>query len=106
MMGGSFANIAIVGLGLIGSSIARAARETMPGLRLSGWDGDEDVRRRAAELGRADMASDAAEAVRDADLVILCVPVGAMAEAAASIAGHLQPEAIVSDVGSSKAAVA
>jgi cyclohexadieny/prephenate dehydrogenase len=79
----------------------------MPAIRLTAHDSDAAVRRRAAELGLVnELAESAAEAVRDADLVILCVPVGNMAEAARSIAGALKPEAIVSDVGSSKASVA
>ena len=103
----AFARVSIVGLGLIGSSIARAARETMPGVVLAGYDADPEVRERAGEIGLVDTVADtAAEAVADADLVILCVPVGAMETAAAEIATHLPEDAIVSDVGSSKAAVA
>lgn len=97
--------VAIVGMGLIGSSIARAVKEAIPGVELTGFDIDESVRARAAELGLAAMANSPAEAVGNADLVILCVPVGAMAHAAQSIAGALKPGAIVSDVGSSKASV-
>jgi cyclohexadieny/prephenate dehydrogenase len=63
------------------------------------------VRARADALGLAEIADSAAEAVTEAELVILCVPVGAMAEAAAGLAGALRPDAIVSDVGSAKAAV-
>ena len=98
--------IAIVGLGLIGSSIARGVREALPEVALSGFDKDENVRARAAELQLAQIAQSAAEAVADADLVILCVPVGEMGDAAQSIAAALRPGAIVSDVGSSKANVA
>ena len=101
-----FRTVAIIGLGLIGSSIARATREHLPAVKLTGYDADENVRRRAHELDLADVADEPAAAVTDADLVILCVPVGAMAEAAASIADFLRPDAIVSDVGSAKAAVA
>jgi cyclohexadieny/prephenate dehydrogenase len=97
--------VAIIGLGLIGSSIARGVREALPGIELSGFDKDEEVRARASELGLANIAQSSREAVRDADLVILCVPVGAMAEAAQEIAGALKPEAIVSDVGSSKTSI-
>lgn len=97
--------VAIIGLGLIGSSIARGVREAMPALELSGYDMDDGVRSRAAELGLAEIASSPWEAVADADLIVLCVPVGAMAGAAESIAGRLKPDAIVSDVGSSKASV-
>ena len=97
--------VAIIGLGLMGSSIARGIREAMPGVELIGYDKDETVRSRASELGLAAMAPLPSEAAAGADLVILCVPVGAMVEAAQSIAGHLRPGAIVSDVGSSKTSV-
>ncbi len=69
-------------------------------------DSDPDVRARAAALGLADIVFDtAAEAARDADLVVLCAPVGANAALAAAIGPSLQPGAIVSDVGSVKSAV-
>jgi cyclohexadieny/prephenate dehydrogenase len=103
---GTFQSVAIVGLGLIGSSIARAVKAD-GGIRLAGYDLDPATRTRARDLGLADtVAESAAEAVAGAELVILCVPVGAMAKAAAAISGHLAPETVVSDVGSSKAAVA
>lgn len=99
-----FSRIAIIGLGLIGSSIARAARDAWGGLDVIGHDAREDVRIRSAELGFCtDVAETAGAAVRDAELVILAVPVGATADAARAIASHLAPDAIVSDVGSSKA---
>jgi len=100
------ARLAIVGLGLIGSSIARVARERDLAREIVGFDTDSAVRERARELGFADSIVDQAqEAARDADLVILCAPVGAMAEAAEAIAPALKPGAIVSDVGSVKTAV-
>lgn len=103
----SFQRVAIVGLGLIGSSIARAVRENMPEVALAGYDADPSVRARAREIGLVDdVAETAGEAVAGADLVILCVPVGAMAAAAEAIADSLPAGAIVSDVGSSKASVA
>jgi cyclohexadieny/prephenate dehydrogenase len=101
-----FKKVAIIGLGLIGSSIARAVREEMPEVVLTGYDISPDVRRRAAELGLGDISDAPGEAVTDADLVILCVPVGAMQEAAESIAASLPVKAIVSDVGSAKGSVA
>jgi cyclohexadieny/prephenate dehydrogenase len=102
-----FATVALIGLGLIGSSIARAVREALPGTILNGHDADPGVRARAAEIGLVDrVAETAAQAVAGADLVIFCVPVGAMADAARAVAGHVAPDAVVSDVGSSKAAVA
>jgi cyclohexadieny/prephenate dehydrogenase len=101
----AFDTVALIGLGLIGSSIARAVGESLPDVRLTGFDADPAVRERARELGLAEIADSPGEAVRTADLVILCVPVGAMAEAARSIS-DLAAGAIVSDVGSAKAAVA
>jgi cyclohexadieny/prephenate dehydrogenase len=102
-----FARVSMIGLGLIGSSIARAVREAMPTVVLTGHDADAQVRETARALKLCDDVSDTAgAAVTDADLVILCVPLGAMATVAAGIAADLPPEAVISDVGSSKAAVA
>jgi cyclohexadieny/prephenate dehydrogenase len=101
-----FEKVALIGLGLIGSSIARAAREAIPGVELSGYDSNSDIRDRAAHLEIVDLVVDGPiDAVAGADLVILCVPVGAMADAARSIAPGLAPHAVVSDVGSCKGPV-
>jgi cyclohexadieny/prephenate dehydrogenase len=98
-----FARVSIVGLGLIGSSIARAVRATMPTVRLTGHDADLQVRETARALDLCDDVTDSAgAAVTDADLVILCVPVGATGAVAAEIAADLPADAVVSDVGSSK----
>jgi cyclohexadieny/prephenate dehydrogenase len=102
-----FERVSIIGLGLIGSSVARAVRANMPSVRLTGHDGDAQVRGTAVALNLCDDVTDTpGAAVTDADLVILCVPVGAMGDVAQSIAGDLPADAIVSDVGSSKAGVA
>ena len=102
-----FARVTVIGLGLIGSSIARAVREYMPNVRLTGHDASPAVREAVRALRLADDVTDTAgAAVTDADLVILCVPVGAMAAVAAEIAHDLPADAIVSDVGSCKASVA
>ena len=102
-----FARVAIIGLGLIGSSLARAVRQHMPSVTLSGHDADPAVRAAALALNLVDdLADHAGAAVIDADLVVLCVPVGAMGDAAAGIAADLPADAVVSDVGSCKAAVA
>jgi cyclohexadieny/prephenate dehydrogenase len=101
-----FRRVAVIGLGLIGGSIGLAVAEHLPGVATTGYDVDPAVRRRAAERGLAGTICDApAEAVREADLVVLCVPVGAMGEAAGEIAGALKPGALVSDVGSSKRSI-
>ena len=102
-----FARVTIIGLGLIGSSVARGVREAMPTVRLTGYDADPEVRATAERLSLADDVADSAgAAVIDADLVILCVPVGAMGAVAAEFAADLPADAVVSDVGSCKAAVA
>ncbi|MEY2885093.1 MAG: hypothetical protein RL490_2817 [Pseudomonadota bacterium] len=101
-----FSRVAIIGMGLIGSSLARAIRADMPTVRLTVSDGDADVRARVLALDLADDVTDhAGAAVVDADLVILAVPVGAMGAVASEIAGDLAPGVIVSDVGSVKARV-
>ena len=66
--------VAIVGLGLIGGSVGLAVQQMLPGMTTTGWDADADVRQRAA--GRrlvGEVCDTVAEAVRGADLVILCV---------------------------------
>jgi cyclohexadieny/prephenate dehydrogenase len=101
-----FSRVTIIGLGLIGSSIARAVREYMPTVRLTLHDADPVVRERVRDLDLADDVTDTAgAAVTDADLVMLCVPVGAMGTVAEAIAHDLPADAIVSDVGGSKASV-
>jgi cyclohexadieny/prephenate dehydrogenase len=101
-----FSRIAIIGLGLIGSSIARAVRETMPTARVTAHDADPEVRETARRLDLADDVTDTpGAAVLDADLVMLCVPVGAIGTVAAEIAADVPADCVVSDVGSSKAGI-
>jgi cyclohexadieny/prephenate dehydrogenase len=101
-----FDRLCLIGIGLIGSSIAHAARHKALARSIVASDADADVRKRVAELGLADKVAETAElAVQDADLVILCVPVGVIGEVARAIAPHLRPGAILSDVGSVKCAV-
>jgi cyclohexadieny/prephenate dehydrogenase len=101
-----FDKVAILGLGLIGSSLAYAIRRGFLAKKVVGFDASAEVRARAGELAFADeIASSAAEAVTDADLVILATPVGAYKSLAEAIAPHLKPGAILSDVGSVKGAV-
>lgn len=103
----AFDKVAIIGLGLIGSSIARAVNARLPDVTVTGHDANADVRAEARTLGLCDaIEDDPAAAVAGADLVILAVPVGRMADAAAAIAPGLRVDAIISDVGSSKAGVA
>jgi len=98
--------LCLIGAGLIGSSIARAARETGAAEEVRLWDREEAVRGRAAELALGRVAETVEDAVSGADLVILCTPVGVLGEVTKVIAPHLKPGAILSDVGSVKAAAA
>jgi cyclohexadieny/prephenate dehydrogenase len=101
-----FKRLALVGFGLIGSSIARAARRLNLAATIVAVDADEAVLARARELALADEATaDAAQGARGADLVILCVPVGAYEAVTKAMREALEAGAIVSDVGSVKGAV-
>jgi cyclohexadieny/prephenate dehydrogenase len=101
-----FEELAIIGVGLIGSSIARAARRRHAARRIVLADHSVGVLERAKALSLGDaVTDDLARAVRHADCVILCAPVGATAEIGRVIAPALKPGAIVSDVGSVKGAV-
>ncbi|MGX7896490.1 prephenate/arogenate dehydrogenase family protein [Tsuneonella sp. HG222] len=102
----SFQRVAIIGLGLLGGSIGLAVAEHLPGVATTGYDADPAVRRRAAERGLVGTVCEtSSEAVAGADLVILCVPVGAIGPAAREFAAALAPGALVSDVGSTKASI-
>ncbi|MCK3780417.1 MULTISPECIES: prephenate/arogenate dehydrogenase family protein [Ensifer] len=105
-MAQQFETIALIGIGLIGSSIAREIREKQLAGTLVVSTRSEATLKRTQELGLGDRYTlSAADAVRDADLVIVSVPVGASGAVAAEIAAHLKPGAIVTDVGSTKGSV-
>lgn len=98
--------IVIVGLGLIGGSVARGLRAAGFDGRLTGLTVDQAQATRAMELGLVDQASaDSASLLGDADLVVLAVPIGVMDSALADVARRAPNRAIVTDVGSSKASV-
>jgi len=101
-----FNRLALIGFGLIGGSIARAARAQGLVGEIVATARSEQTRARVSELGLADaVVKTNAEAVVGADLVILSIPVGACGAAAQEIAPHLAHGAIVSDVGSVKGAI-
>jgi cyclohexadieny/prephenate dehydrogenase len=101
-----FERLALVGLGLIGSSIARAARRLNLAGAIVAVDADAAVLARVRALGLADEAtSDPARGAGGADHVILCVPIGAYEAVTKAMREALKPGAIVSDVGSVKGAV-
>ena len=98
--------LAIIGVGLMGGSFALAMREAVGDIRIVGYDRDEVNLAAARHLGVVDQtAHDIAAAVRDADLVMLAVPVGQMEEVLRQAAPVLSPTAIVTDVGSTKLSV-
>jgi cyclohexadieny/prephenate dehydrogenase len=101
-----FEKLALVGVGLIGSSIARAARAQGAVRTIVATARSPKTRARVAELGIADKVTETnTEAVEGADLVIVCIPVGACGAVAQEIGPHLAPGSIVSDVGSVKASI-
>lgn len=101
-----FQRVALIGAGLIGGSIARAARQQGIAGSIVVTARSDASRARVKELGFADdVVATNAEAVKDADLVILCVPVGICGHIAQEIAPHLKAGAVVSDVGSVKGSV-
>lgn len=107
MSGVIYQRVALIGLGLIASSIVHAARRH-GGLvgEFSGYARSAATRDTARRIGLCDFVCDsAAEAVVGADLIVLAVPVGAMGAVAEEIAPHLKPGAVVTDVGSVKRAV-
>ncbi len=102
-----FKRAAIIGPGLIGSSLARALREAGVVKSFTAYDSDPAVAARAAEIGAVDEAAkDFAAAVANADLVVIAAPVGAINELCAAINDHAPTGAIIIDVGSVKGAVA
>jgi len=101
-----FDRICLIGLGLIGSSIGAAIHKFGLGAHVAGYARSEQTRQIAGKIGFVDSVHEsAAEAAKDADLVIICAPVGAMSDIAREIAPVLKPGCIVSDVGSVKQAV-
>lgn len=98
--------VAILGVGLIGGSLALALKQSGGCEHIVGFDLVADQLKRGVELGVVDSyCLNASEAVSDADMVVLTVPMGAMEEVFAQIADHLLPDAVVTDAGSSKASV-
>jgi cyclohexadieny/prephenate dehydrogenase len=101
-----FDRLALIGVGLIGSSIAHAARQRGLVRSIVATARSAKTRQRVVELGLADKVVESnAEAAKDADLVIVCIPVGACGPVAQEIGPVLKPGAIVSDVGSVKGSV-
>ncbi|MEW5704204.1 MAG: prephenate/arogenate dehydrogenase family protein [Pseudomonadota bacterium] len=101
-----FERVALIGLGLIGSSIARVMKRDGLADEIVGCARSEETRKKAMELGFLDrVTAEAGEAAEGADLVILCTPLGTYKVLGEAVAPHLKKGAILSDVGSVKGAV-
>ena len=97
--------IAVVGVGLIGGSIGLAARERL-GATVSGWSRSRSTLERALELGAIDRAGDSlADAVRDAEAVFACAPVGVLPEVVRDVLAAAPQDCVVTDAGSTKRSV-
>ena len=102
----SYERVTFLGLGLIASSMFWAMRRAGMRAHVTGYARSEQTRATAREIGLCDtVCDDLASAVREADLVVLCLPVGAMGAVMAEAAAHIKPGATVTDVGSVKRAV-
>ncbi|MES1989948.1 MAG: prephenate/arogenate dehydrogenase family protein [Pseudomonadota bacterium] len=102
----TYKRIALIGLGLIGGSLGHAIKRGKLAETVVGYAASETTRARAKEIGFIDeVYASAADAARDADLIVLCVPVGAIAQVCAEIEPALKAGATVTDVGSVKNAV-
>jgi len=100
-----FNRISFIGIGLIGSSLARAVAEQKLATEIAIFDASADARAAAAELKLGQVVDSVAAAVTNSDLVILATPIGAYADLGPAMAPHLKKGAILSDVGSVKQAV-
>ena len=98
--------ICIIGIGLIGASVALAARRGGLSAHISGCEADSASVAEIEKLGLVDsISTDAVAAVKDADLVIMAVPVGAMGALAEAIIPQMKPGAVLTDTGSTKRSV-
>lgn len=101
-----YERVALIGLGLIAGSMAHAIRRAGLAGEIVGTARSEETRNIARDINLVDRVTEtAAQAVKDADLVVLAVPVGAMGPVAQEIAPHLKPGATLTDVGSVKRAI-
>ena len=100
-----YQKVALIGLGLIASSMAHAMKRGGLAGQITGYARSVKTRTTAAEIGFCDVCETAQDAVQGADLVVLCIPIGAMANVMAEIAPHLKSGATLTDVGSVKGAV-
>ncbi len=100
-----YKHVALIGLGLIASSIALAIKRGKLTTKVTATSRSKSTRSKASDLGICNVVSTLQEAVKDADLIILCVPVGAMEEVFQEIAPFLKSGSTLTDVGSVKASI-
>jgi prephenate dehydrogenase len=98
--------LAIIGVGLIGGSLSLALKKAGMVQEVIGYSRTAEVRQQALDLGVIDVAANSiADAVKNADVIFLAVPMAAMEPVLAELAGHVKPNAIITDGGSAKAQV-
>src|SRR5690606_20449634 len=97
-----FASVGVVGLGLMGGSLARAVKRSTPEVRVVGADADPDATARALADGVIDAADGPPELFASAELVVLATPIGASIELLRAYHGRLRPDALATDLGSVK----
>jgi len=100
-----FANISVLGTGLIGGSFALAVRGIMPHVPVAGWDRPEVLQRGVERGAITRAAASLADAITAADLVYVALPIGATLDLLAEVARHARPGALVTDAASTKAAI-
>ena len=100
-----FRKISVIGLGLIASSICLTIRKKNAGIQIVGYDKDKEVRQRAKKIGLCEITSKIENAARGSDLIILCVPVGQMQAVIQRLKKYIEPDTIITDVGSVKLSV-
>ena len=105
-MSALYDKIAVIGVGLVGASFALAVRHHKAALHVACYDKSQDARIEAAEIGIGDEVTNTLEeAVGDADLVVMAVPVGVMGQLMRDMAPYLKAGCVVTDTGSTKASV-
>ena len=101
-----YSHIAVIGIGLIGTSIVHAAKYRNLPVTFAAFDNNPDVRAEAADLlSHIKITTTLQQAVEDAELVILAVPVGVMEQVMKDIAPYLRPGCVITDTGSTKRSV-
>ena len=97
--------VALIGLGLMASSVARGLINNKESIKVIGYDISPEVRKIASEIKIFEVVDDLESAVKDSDLTIICTPVGAIRSVVSEISKYLKKGSILSDVGSVKKAV-